>query len=78
MNILIAIIVGGIAGWLASNIMKASTGIVMNVVLGIVGAVVASALLRLVGIGGDGFVGNFIIAVLGACLLIWGARQIRG
>ena len=45
-----AIIVGGLAGWIASNIMKSDTGIFMNIILGIVGAVVANFLLGLFGI----------------------------
>ena len=42
-----AIVVGGIAGWLAEQFMKSDMGLVMNVVLGIIGAIVASWLLAL-------------------------------
>ena len=38
-----AIIIGGIAGWLAEQFMKSQMGILMNVLLGIVGAAVASS-----------------------------------
>ena len=34
-----AIIVGGLAGWIASSIMKADTGLFLNIILGIVGVV---------------------------------------
>jgi uncharacterized membrane protein YeaQ/YmgE (transglycosylase-associated protein family) len=44
-----AIIIGGIAGWLAERFMKSDTGLVMNVVLGIVGAAIASAILSFFG-----------------------------
>jgi uncharacterized membrane protein YeaQ/YmgE (transglycosylase-associated protein family) len=37
-----AIIIGGIAGWLAEQFMKSQMGLVMNIVLGIIGAAVAS------------------------------------
>ncbi len=37
-----AIVVGGIAGWLAGQFMKSDMGLLMNVCLGILGAVVAS------------------------------------
>ena len=77
MNLLVAIIVGGIAGWVASNIMKASTGVLMNVILGIVGAFVASFLFSLFGITAGGFIGSLIFAIVGACILIWGARAIK-
>ena len=39
-----AIIIGGIAGWLAEQFMKSDMGLIMNIVLGIVGAAVASAI----------------------------------
>jgi uncharacterized membrane protein YeaQ/YmgE (transglycosylase-associated protein family) len=44
-----AIIIGGIAGWLAEQFMKSNMGLFMNIVLGIVGAAVASAVLGLLG-----------------------------
>ena len=77
MGLIIAIIVGGLAGWLASNVMKADTGIVINIILGIVGASVASILLGIVGFSSSGIIANFIVAVLGACILIWGYRLIK-
>ncbi len=40
-----AIIIGGIAGWIASNFMNSNTGIFMNIILGIIGAAVASFIL---------------------------------
>jgi len=45
-----AIIIGGIAGWLAELFMKSDTGLLMNIVLGIVGAAIASAILSFFGI----------------------------
>jgi uncharacterized membrane protein YeaQ/YmgE (transglycosylase-associated protein family) len=45
-----AIIIGGIAGWLAEKFMKSSMGMIMNIVLGIVGAAIASAILSYFGI----------------------------
>jgi uncharacterized membrane protein YeaQ/YmgE (transglycosylase-associated protein family) len=57
--------------------MKFDTGLLMNIVLGIVGAVVGNFLLSLVGIGLGGIVGQLIVAVLGACILIVVYRAIR-
>ena len=45
-----AIIIGGRGGWLAEKFMKSEMGLFMNIVLGIVGAAVASAILSVVGI----------------------------
>jgi len=77
MGLIIAIIVGGLAGWIGSNVMKADTGLLLNIVLGIVGASVASFLLSVIGFASSGFIANFIVAILGACLLIWGFRRFK-
>ena len=73
-----AIVVGGIAGWLAEQFMKSNMGLLMNIVLGIVGAVVASFLMGLVGISLGGWIGYLIAGFIGAVILIAAARAIRG
>jgi uncharacterized membrane protein YeaQ/YmgE (transglycosylase-associated protein family) len=73
-----AIIIGGIAGWLAEQFMKSDMGLLMNVVLGIVGAAIASAIFSLLGIVFAGWIGYLIAGFIGACLLIWIARALRG
>jgi uncharacterized membrane protein YeaQ/YmgE (transglycosylase-associated protein family) len=72
-----AIIIGGIAGWLAEQFMKSQMGLVMNIVLGIVGAVVASWLFSLLDISLGGWIGYLITGFIGACILIFAARAIR-
>jgi len=72
-----AIIVGGIAGWLAEQFMKSQMGLVMNIVLGIVGAAVASWLFGLLGISLGGWIGYLISGFIGACILIFVGRAIR-
>lgn len=74
-----AIIIGGIAGWIAEKIMHSDMGLIMNIVLGIVGALVANAIL--VAVMGDtlnGWIGQLIVAVIGACVLIGIFRMFRG
>lgn len=74
-----AIIIGGLAGWIASSfIMKSDTGLVLNIILGIVGAAIASFLFGLLGITFAGWIGYLIAGLIGACILIGGARAIRG
>jgi uncharacterized membrane protein YeaQ/YmgE (transglycosylase-associated protein family) len=73
-----AIIIGGIAGWLAEQFMKSDTGLLMNIVLGIVGAAIASAILSVFGIIFVGWIGYLIAGFIGACLLIWIVRMVRG
>jgi len=73
-----AIIIGGIAGWLAEQFMKSNMGLLMNIVLGIAGAAVASAILSAFGIVLGGWIGYLIAGFIGACLLIWIVRAIQG
>jgi uncharacterized membrane protein YeaQ/YmgE (transglycosylase-associated protein family) len=73
-----AIIIGGIAGWLAEQFMKSDMGLLMNIVLGVVGAAIASAILSMFGITLGGWLGYLIAGFIGACLLIWIVRMVRG
>ena len=57
---IMTIILGGLAGWLAEKVMKFDTGLIMNIVLGVVGAVVGNYVLALVGIGLGGLLGQLI------------------
>ena len=72
-----AIIVGGIAGWLAEQFMKSNLGLLMNIILGIVGAALASALFGLVGIEFGGWLGYLIAGFIGAVILIAIGRAIK-
>jgi uncharacterized membrane protein YeaQ/YmgE (transglycosylase-associated protein family) len=73
-----AIIIGGIAGWLAEQFMKSDMSLLMNIVLGIVGAAVASAIFSFFGIALGGWLGYLIAGFVGASLLIWSVRALRG
>ena len=73
-----AIIIGGIAGWLAEQFMKSQMGLVMNIVLGVVGAAIASGLFSLLGIAFGGWLGYLIAGFIGATILILLARMVRG
>lgn len=76
MGWIIALIVGGIAGWLASIVMRrdASMGIILNIVVGCVGSVIGNAIAGPV-FGVRGSVQQFsligmLIALLGAVVLL--------
>ena len=77
MGIIMWIIVGGLAGWIAEKLMKADHGLLTNIALGIGGAVVLNFVLGLVGVSFAGLAGQFVVAVAGACALIYGYRMIR-
>jgi uncharacterized membrane protein YeaQ/YmgE (transglycosylase-associated protein family) len=72
-----AIIIGGIAGWLAEQFMHSRLGLLMNILLGIVGAAVASWLFSLLGVTFAGWIGYLIAGFIGACILIFVGRVIR-
>jgi uncharacterized membrane protein YeaQ/YmgE (transglycosylase-associated protein family) len=68
------IVLGGIAGWLASMIMKTDKdmGIFANIIVGIIGAVIGGFVVNLIG-GSDvnGFnLYSLLVALLGACILL--------
>ena len=67
-----AIIVSGLAGWIAEKVMKSDAGLLTNIILGIVGAVVLNAILMAVlGYTLAGWIGQLVVGAIGACLLIF-------
>lgn len=72
-----AIVIGGLAGWIASGLMKTDTGVFLNIILGIIGAAIASFLFGIFGISFGGWLGYLIAGVLGACILVGLVRAIR-
>lgn len=75
MDILIWIIFGGIAGWIASMIMgtDAQQGLLGNILVGIVGAVIGGFIMNTFGQSGvTGFnFYSFFVSILGAVVLLW-------
>jgi uncharacterized membrane protein YeaQ/YmgE (transglycosylase-associated protein family) len=73
-----AIIIGGFAGWLAEKFMNSNMGVFMNIILGIVGAIVANAILSALNLSlGAGWLAYLIVGFIGACILIAAGRLIR-
>lgn len=76
MNLIVWLVVGGIVGWLASIVMKrdAQQGIILNIVVGIIGALLAGWLISpLVGVGSINealSVGSFLVSLVGAIILL--------
>lgn len=72
-----AIIIGGIAGWLAEKITRSTMGLLTNIILGMIGAGIASWLFGLFGvrIGGPDWLGYLVAGFVGACLLILATRM---
>ena len=73
------IIVGLIAGFLAGKVMKGGGfGVLMDIVIGIVGAMIGGWVFGQVGIfSGGGLIGSILVAFVGACILLWLVRLIK-
>jgi uncharacterized membrane protein YeaQ/YmgE (transglycosylase-associated protein family) len=71
--LIILLIVGAIAGWLAGQIVRGfGFGLVGNIIVGIVGAVIAGWLFPRLGINlGGGIIGSIIAAAIGAVILLF-------
>ncbi|MDI9244012.1 GlsB/YeaQ/YmgE family stress response membrane protein [Marinobacter sp. CHS3-4] len=71
MNLILFLIIGGIAGWLAGLIMKGrGFGIMANIGIGIVGSFLGGFVFRLLGLAAQGAVGELVTATVGAVLLL--------
>ncbi len=72
MGLLWWIIIGGIAGWIASLMWKGTgSGLLINIILGIAGAIVGGFVFSLLGLESTGTWGSLITAIVGAFLLLW-------
>ena len=78
-TLLIWLIIGAVAGWLSGLIMKGGGfGLVGDIIVGILGAIVAGYLFPRFGFNiGTGIVGEIVAAVVGACLLLFVVRLVR-
>lgn len=85
MGIIAWLIFGGLVGWIASMIMgtDAQQGMLLNVIVGIVGAFLGGFVADLLGFGGqEGYqffdIGSWITAILGAVILLFLVRMFTG
>jgi uncharacterized membrane protein YeaQ/YmgE (transglycosylase-associated protein family) len=77
-----AIVIGGLAGWVASMVMNtnASMGLLANIVVGVIGAVIGNLLLPVFGIQGTtgASLWSFVVALIGAIVLLFVIGLFRG
>jgi uncharacterized membrane protein YeaQ/YmgE (transglycosylase-associated protein family) len=70
-NVLWWLVVGLIAGFLASRVMRGGGyGLIGDIVVGLIGAFIGGWLAGLLGLGSFGLIGTIVVAFLGACVLI--------
>lgn len=77
--LIIFLIIGAVAGWLAGQIVKGyGYGLAGNIVVGIIGAFLAGLLLPRAGMGmGGGMVASILSATIGAVILLFAIRLIK-
>ena len=82
MSIIAWLIVGAIAGWIAEKIMGRNDSLLMNIVIGIVGALVGGWIFGALFDAGDatsgGWIWSILVAVIGAVILLAIINLIRG
>ena len=77
-SIILFLIIGLAAGWLASSIMRGgSLGLAGDLVIGVVGAMLGGWLFNLLGISLGGIFGSLVTALVGAIVLIYLLRLIK-
>ena len=71
-GILVSLVIGALAGWLAGIIMKKSMGLLICIIVGVIGGFLGSWVFGLLGLSGSGsFWGQLLVGTLGAVLLLF-------
>jgi len=80
MNVLAWIVFGAIAGWIASAITRSNESLLMDIILGIIGALLGGWIMNSFGAQGvTGFnIYSFIVAIIGAIILLAIGKMFRG
>ncbi len=65
------LVIGFLAGWLAERAMNKQHGLLTNILVGIAGSFVGGTLAAMLGVNFYGFLGNLIVATVGAVLILW-------
>ena len=72
------LIIGGIAGWIAEKVTKSDHGLLTNILVGIAGSFVGSALAQVLSIPISGFLVRLLVASAGAIVVLYGWQAIKG
>ncbi len=78
MNIILFLVIGAVAGWLAGKFMKGEGfGLIGNLVVGIIGALIGGFVFDILGIYTGSLIGALITAFVGAVILLWIVKLIK-
>ena len=72
------LVIGILAGYIAEKVTASDHGLLTNLLVGIAGSFVGGSLATLLNISFFGWLGNFLVATLGAILILWLWRRFRG
>jgi uncharacterized membrane protein YeaQ/YmgE (transglycosylase-associated protein family) len=72
------LIIGILAGYIAEKVTASDQGLLTNLLVGIAGSFVGGSLASLLNVDYQGWLGNFLVATVGAVLLLWVWRRLRG
>lgn len=71
-----ALIMGALVGWIAGKLMDMEGSLLRNILVGVIGSFVGSAVFGLLGFHAYGLIADLIVGVAGACLFIWIGRKL--
>jgi len=78
MDILLFLLIGLVAGWLAGKIMKGrGFGLVGNLIVGVIGALLGGFLFRILGMTTTSMLGSLLTAIVGAIVLLFIVGQLK-
>ncbi|MCC7265887.1 MAG: GlsB/YeaQ/YmgE family stress response membrane protein [Caulobacteraceae bacterium] len=66
-----AIIIGILAGWIAEKVLKRNHGLLTNLIVGLVGALIGAFIANALGINFGGWIGSLLVSTAGAILLLF-------
>ena len=72
------LIIGILAGWIAEKVTASDHGLLTNLLVGIAGSFVGGTLANVLNVEFYGWLGNLIVASIGAILILWIWRRVRG
>lgn len=77
-NLILFLVIGLVAGWLAGRIMKGrGFGLVGDLVVGVIGAFIGAWVFGLLGIPAGGTLGLLVVSLVGALLLLYVLRLVK-
>lgn len=79
MEVIWFLIIGGVAGWIAGELMRGDGfGVLGNIVVGIVGAVIGGFVFDLLNVTAYGLIGSLVMSVVGAVVLLFIVGMFQG